>query len=498
MATKNEKQKKDDLLNPQRWGIPVEETPKLGSTLHHFWTHFQARFKTKTRDASKQAQIYLRGLLTMEGKRNYANIARKINGPEEDGQKLQHFVSDSPWPTHPVFEQIQAEVGQQPELQGGMLTLDESGNKKSGDKSAGTARQYIGRLGKVDLGQVGVILGYCKTDIWLIVDAELYLPQKWFNQEHALLRRRYHIPEERNFKTKQEIGLEMILQAKAKGLLSFQVVGCDTFYGRDASFRAELDAQKVLYLAEIPSNTLVYLEPPIVGIPEKQQRGRKPTRPHVLNGVTPVRVRDLVQSLKWREVIIRPTERGTLSYRCAATRVWTVDKEGRVREEWLLVREEKKGEEGEEKEEYSYSLSNAPPETPLDTLALWRSMRYFAERTFQDAKSELGWGDLMARKYRAWMHHTALTALALWFIGYTKLDWARRYPQDPDLVRQLEVEVLPALSVANVREMLRATLPLKQLSPEEAVRLVNRHLLRRARSTRSRLKNQRGGQRSQS
>lgn len=168
-----------------------------------------------------------------------------------------------------------------------------------------------------------------------------------------------------------------------------------------------------------------------------------------------------------------------------------MSKEGRVREEWLLVREEEREEGGED---YSYSLSNAPPETPLETLALWRSMRYFAERTFQDAKSELGWDELVARKYRAWMHHTALTALALWFIGDTKLDWARRYPQDPELVRQLEVEVLPALSVANVREMLRATLPLKQLSPEEAVRLVNRHLLRRARSTRSRLKNQRRGQ----
>lgn len=491
MVIKSKEQKKDGLLDPRRWGIPVEAASKLGSTLRQFWNRFRALFKTKTRDTSEQAHIYLRGLLTMEDKRNYANIARKINGPEEDGQKLQHFVSDSPWPTHPVFEQIQVEVKQQPELQGGMLTLDESGNKKSGDKSAGADRQYIGRLGKVDLGQVGVILGYCKTDIWLIVDAELFLPQKWFDQKHALLRHRYHIPEERTFKTKLEIGLEMILRAKANQL-PFQVVGCDTLYGRDSSFRAELDAQKILYLAEIPSNTLVYLEQPQVGIPQKQHRGRKPTHPQVLNGVAPVRVRDLTQSLDWREVTVRPTERGTLSYRCAAARVWTVSKEGRVREEWLLVREEKKGE-GEGGEDYSYSLSNAPPETPLETLALWRSMRYFAERTFQDAKSELGWDDLVARKYRAWMHHTALTALALWFIGDTKLDWARRYPRDPELVRQLEVEVLPALSVANVREMLRATLPLKQLSPEDAVRLVNRHLLRRARSTRSRLRKQRRG-----
>ena len=124
-------------------------------------------------------------------------------------------------------------------------------------------------------------------------------------------------------------------------------------------------------------------------------------------------------------------------------------------------------------------------------MALWRSQRYFAERIFQDAKSEAGWDELVALKYRAWIHHTALDALALWFIAETKLDWAQAYPRDPELIEQLEVEVLPALSMANVREMLRAVLPLKQLSPEQATRLVVKHLVNRSRSTSSRLKAQR-------
>ncbi|MEW5804491.1 MAG: hypothetical protein AB1847_20550 [bacterium] len=91
----------------------------------------------------------------------------------------------------------------------------------------------------------------------------------------------------------------------------------------------------------------------------------------------------------------------------------------------------------------------------------------------------------MARKYRAWMHHTALDALALWFIAETKLDWAQAYPRDPQLIRQLEVEVLPALSMANVREMLKAVLPLDQLSPEQATHVVVQHLVNRSHSTRS-------------
>jgi hypothetical protein len=55
----------------------------------------------------------------------------------------------------------------------------------------------------------------------------------------------------------------------------------------------------------------------------------------------------------------------------------------------------------------------------------------------------------------------------------------------------LGVTSLPALSVANVRELLQAVMPLQQVSPEQARRLVVKHLVERSRSTRSRLKAQR-------
>jgi hypothetical protein len=48
--------------------------------------------------------------------------------------------------------------------------------------------------------------------------------------------------------------------------------------------------------------------------------------------------------------------------------------------------------------------------------------------------------------------------------------------------------VLPALSTANVRELLKAVLPLPQLSPEEARQQVVKHLVNRSRSTASRLR----------
>jgi len=156
---------------------------------------------------------------------------------------------------------------------------------------------------------------------------------------------------------------------------------------------------------------------------------------------------------------------------------------GKIRVEWLLVRQESNG-------DFSFSLSNAPIDTSLSELAYWRCERYFAERTFQDAKTEAGWDELIACKYRAWDHHTALSALAVWFVAKTKLDWARWYPRDPELVHQLELAVLPALSMPNIREMLKAVMPLKQLSPEEAIVVVVKHLVNRSRSTSCRLKAQ--------
>jgi len=114
--------------------------------------------------------------------------------------------------------------------------------------------------------------------------------------------------------------------------------------------------------------------------------------------------------------------------------------------------------------------------------------RYFVERVIQDSKDEVGADEFQAQKYLAWEHHTALTACALWFIATTKFDWAKDCQRDPELAQQLELEALPALSTANVREMLRAVMPLPQLSPEDAQAQVVKHLVNRSRSTASRLR----------
>jgi hypothetical protein len=235
-------------------------------------------------------------------------------------------------------------------------------------------------------------------------------------------------------------------------------------------------------MADIPKDTLVYLNKPVLGIPESVsgKRGPKPKKAKVLSEEKPVRVDSLTSHLDWKIVDVRSVERGVLSNAFAARRVWTVWDDKPV-EEWLVMRRESDN-------KHSYSLSNESPDTPIEKLAWQKCHRYFVERANQDAKSEAGWDEFQGQKYSAWEHHTAFCVLSCWFMAQTKLNWALEYDRDEDLYRQLEAEILPFLSFSNIRELLRAVMPLPQLTPEEASRLVIQHLINRTRSRKSRLK----------
>jgi len=162
------------LFDPRRWGLPPEVIGQLADRLYQFWLRFRGCFKTQTRDASQKAYEYLRGQLTMDNERNFANMDQTLNG--RDGQSLQHFMSNSPWPGQAVFQQIQDKIKAIPALQqGSILILDESADEKAGTHNVGAAQQYNGRIGKVDLCRVDTCLAYAnaRARLWTLIS--LYL-----------------------------------------------------------------------------------------------------------------------------------------------------------------------------------------------------------------------------------------------------------------------------------------------------------------------------------
>ena len=79
----------------------------------------------------------------------------------------------------------------------------------------------------------------------------------------------------------------------------------------------------------------------------------------------------------------------------------------------------------------------------------------------------------------------------MWFLTTFKIQWVETHAPDPDLLAHFELEVLPLLSLANIRELLKAVFASPTYSPEQATELVIKHLRRRCNSTRSRLKKER-------
>ena len=102
-------------------------------------------------------------------KKNMERMAEVV--PESDEQVLQHFLSNSAWDERGVLDQVALEADG---LLGGTdesaLLIDESGITKKGSKSVGVARQWNGRLGKVDNCQVGVYAALSRGSLSTLID----------------------------------------------------------------------------------------------------------------------------------------------------------------------------------------------------------------------------------------------------------------------------------------------------------------------------------------
>jgi SRSO17 transposase len=267
-------------------------------------------------------------------------------------------------------------------------------------------------------------------------------------------------------------------------LLAVEGVAFDSLYGRSHWLRQRCAQEGLEYYADIPNNYPLYRQAPVLEF-QLTKRG-KPSQKFTVVGQVALPASDFARlpQTVWEKLTLRSTERGQLHVEFARCRVWTVSTTGAIREETLLLKRES--------QTIRYSLTNAPQSTPLAILAQRKCQRYFVERSLQDAKSELGMADFQALKYRAWQHHFALTLVASWFIAETCLDWVAECPPDSQLLRDYQTDVLPRLSVSNVCELLRAALPLRQLSSQEATALVIKHLDNRTRSRRSRLRKRSG------
>jgi len=360
--------------------------------------------------------------------------------PHTDEQALQHFISNSRWDERAVLNKIARDAN---ELLGGsedsFLLIDESGFPKKGRESVGVARQWCGRLGKVDNCQSAVFAALGRDSVATLIDTALFLPQEW-TSDRARMKKAGVPREAQRFRTKHELALDLIERALSNGV-RFSWVGFDGFYGANGQLLRMLDATGLTFMADVHRDQYVWEVDPTTD-----------------ENAKPLRVDAWAEkqgSAARKRVLMRDGTKGPMYVEILHGRVWSYQRGDDRPYLWHLIVTRQPN-------RLKFSLSNAAPQTTSERLVYMQGQRYFIERALQDSKQQAGLSEYQVRGWRGWHHHTALVMLAMLFITQERLI-------DPDTI----------LTAADVRMMLVCLLPKRDRTEDDFLDLLKRRLARR-------------------
>ena len=450
-----------------KFTLNAQHISNQATTLVSFHNDFCKFFQTRTRSMASTAFVYLKGLLTVDTEKTMAEMERKVESANK--QQLAHFISNSPWDTEPLIQQIQKRVVATLNPKGNQsaaLIIDESSMKKNGHASVVVKRQYCGSLGKIESCLVGVFLAYATSKETALIGRNLYLPEDWCNDNERC--DDADIPlARRSFKTKAQLALELVEEA-VNNRIPFDFVHMDAHYGEQPWMLEALEDKQLIFMADIAKDTRVFLGPPIASVESLEEDRFKMS----ITGEGSVSVGSLVTEgkLTFQKCIVRDTQRGKLVINLAAVRVRRSKNNIPIPGEyWLLVRQELDG------SDIKFSLSNAPITTPIDILAEWQSRRYWVERALQDAKGLAGLDQYRITGWRGWHHHTAMVMLAVLYLLTT---------------RTALTEFASKFTLKDALEMVKVLVPQRQPTPEEFVEILREKHENRERSRLTRLQQQ--------
>jgi SRSO17 transposase len=357
---------------------------------------------------------YLRGLIEQGARKSLEPMVERLGG-DADYQSLQQFLADSPWDPAVVVRAVAERVV--PAIAVEAWVLDDTGFPKDGKKSPGVKRQYSGTLGKIGNCQIGVSVHAVGSKGTVPLGWALYLPQEWCDDPER--RRRAKIPAEVEFKTKPQLGVELIERAALWTVPDAPVLG-DCAYGDKTELRARLDAAGREYVLAVSPDTTVFAAETIFEVPEPRAagKGRQKTRPR------PDRKPEAIGALiagvdaeQWQTVTFRDGPGGTpMTSRFCLLRVragndWEKATPFPPREEWLIA----EWPEGHQ-QPTDYWLSNLPADTEPERLARLARLRWKIELDYKQLKGELGLDHYEGRSWLGWYHHTALVTAAHGFL----------------------------------------------------------------------------------
>ena len=369
--------------------------------------------------------VYLRGLIEQGARKSLEPMVDRLGGGA-DYQSLQQFLADSPWDPAVVVRAVAERVV--PAIGVEAWVLDDTGFPKDGKRSPGVKRQYSGTLGKIGNCQIGVSVHAVGSKGTVPLGWALYLPEDWC--EDLERRRNAKIPDDVEFKTKPELGVELIERATGWEIGEAPVLG-DCAYGDKTELRARLDGAGRGYVLAVSPDTTVFAPGTIFAVPDPRDHGsgRQRTRPRpdrkpeaigaLIAGLAP----EHFQTVSFRDGPDgEPMTSRFCFLRVRAGNEWE-KATSPPREEWLIA----EWPEGKDKPT-GYWISNLPADTKPERLARLARLRWKIELDYKQLKGELGLDHYEGRSWLGWYHHTALVTAAHGFLTLERQHPNRQRP----------------------------------------------------------------------
>ncbi|MFE0105110.1 IS701 family transposase [Streptomyces sp. NPDC059009] len=156
-------------------------------------------------DQRRWAEVYLRGLLAVEGKKTVRRIAEDVLSLPAH-QSLQQFINQSPWGWGPVRRELVSYLNRRDEVQAWVLAR--TAIPKRGDRSVGVGRHFLPEEGRLVNSQIGLAVVQATRHAGVPVNWRLLLSRQWLAD--AERREAAYIPEGVNANPQSTDFLEML------------------------------------------------------------------------------------------------------------------------------------------------------------------------------------------------------------------------------------------------------------------------------------------------
>jgi SRSO17 transposase len=383
--------------------------------LDRFLKRFDDCFARK--DTRAHLSVYVKGQLSDLHRKSVEPMALAACVPV---RTLQEFLTQHRWQEDLVRDRLQHIVAAEHAHPHSIGIIDETSFVKQGDKTPGVQRQYLGTVGKQENGIVTVHLAYAADSFHCLLDGELFLPESWAADPARC--REAKIPEGMTYRPKTEIALEVYDRARANGI-HFSWLTFDEWYGGKPAFLQALDQRPQCFVAEVPRILMGWIDSPrVTRRAFRRGRGRGRKVPRLVAGNRPVQsVENLFnwhsafKEQDWQRFRVKDGEKGPVIWEVKHVPFYLQGPSGLPEPRWHLV----VARNVLDPTEIKFFVSNAPPDTMLETILLVAFSRWRVERCFEDGKDEVGLDHYEGRRYPGLKRHMILSALSYLFLATT-------------------------------------------------------------------------------